>query len=339
MTDLLPWRRAAVRDPYWDTIRYVSGTLVLFGHLVDQLHDRDGLVWLYVATWPLRVPVLAIVAGYFSSAAPLTREAVRRLAWTLAVPYLVAGLLHSVQRWWMTGRWWFHVDTPAWVAWFLLSLLVWRLALPWLARLRWPVAYAVAAALAAGYAGGIGGWLALSRTLCFLPFFLVGWQLRRRGAAALRPGVAWSGRAAVALLLGVGVAGWYARQEVPYAWLRMEGAYGSAWGPLARAGVLLVGVAGALALLRLMPRRRVPVVSWLGAGGMYVYVLHPLVLRPLLEWGAVAWVRSWPEQAVVPVMACALSAALASPPVRRAARWVVAPRGGAAAREGAAARR
>ncbi|WP_052849506.1 acyltransferase family protein [Streptomyces avicenniae] len=333
MTALLP-RRAAVRAPYWDTIRYLSGTLVLFGHLVDTLHDREGLVWLYLATWPLRVPVFALVAGWFSSAAPLTRDAARQVALTLLLPYLIVGFLHSAQQWWLTGRWWFYVDSPAWGAWFLLALPVWRLALPWLARLRRPVVWAVAAALVAGYVPWIGGWLALSRTLCFLPFFLLGWKLRQGAyAAALRPGVVWSGRAAVAVLAGAGVLAWCVRRQVDYDWLGMAQAYDSAGGPAIRAAVLLAGVVGALALLRLMPRRRIPVVSWLGAGGMYVYVLHPLVLRPLLHEGGVAWARSWPEQASVVVLACVLSAGLASAPVRRVTWWIVRPaRAGAAAR-------
>ncbi len=327
-------RRAALRDPYWDTVRWVAGALVVFGHVVDGVADtQHGLLrWLYVATWPLRVPLLALLSGWFSSSAPLTRRSLRRLGLTLLVPYLAVGLLHSFQRLAMTGRWWWHVDMPAWGLWFLLSLLLWRTALPWIVRLRRPVSLSMALALGAGYVPLLADWLALSRTLCFLPFFLIGHRLRQgAGSDMLRPGVTWSRWTAVAVLTALGVAGWCTRDGVSFAWLRMQGPYEADYGlPTAydwsiRAAVLLIGTAGALALLRLMPRGRVPFLSFLGTGGMYLYVLHPLVLRPLLEWPGVGWINGWPTEVAALACALALAAALASPPVRRATHHLVQP--------------
>jgi fucose 4-O-acetylase-like acetyltransferase len=327
-----PEARVKSRDPHWDNMRFISGTLVLLTHLADTIDDREGLRWLYVGTWALRVPLFAIVAGYFSDAGPLRGREARRLAETVLVPYLVLGLLHSVQQWALDGYWWWYVTEPAWGTWFLLSLLFWRAALPWLARLRHPVTASVLVAMLAGYVGAFGGWLSLSRMLCFLPFFLLGWRIREGAFGAAWLGARWSRNAALAVLGSTLTLTWFARHDVRPQWLQMQAAYDDSYGLPAtwdwaiRGGVLLCGAVVALSFVRLAPRRRLPYISYLGSGGLYIYLLHPLVIRPPLQWFGVQWVSSWWEQAGLVVLAVVLSGALASPLVRRVTWPFIQPR-------------
>ncbi|WBB63581.1 hypothetical protein O7599_14100 [Streptomyces sp. WMMC500] len=299
--------------------------------MTDTITDRDGLRWLHIATWALRVPVFVMVAGYFSRADTLTVRETRRLIESILVPYLAIGFLHTLEQRYFYGDWTIKIVDPPWALWFLLSLLFWRMGLPYLAQLRYPLATSVVAALAAGYVNDFGGALSLSRTVCFLPFFILGWKLRQGlFADALR--TRWSRNAALAVLAVTAAAAWFVRHDVSFGWLRMSGPYDGGYGlPLMgdwaiRGGVLLCGVVGALSFIRLVPRRRLPLITYLGAGGMYIYVLHPLVLRPVLRWWGMDWVGPWHEQALVVALAVALSAALGSPPVRRLARPVVQPR-------------
>ncbi|MDT0342808.1 acyltransferase family protein [Streptomyces litchfieldiae] len=337
---LLTWRRrtdrrgataAKSRDPHWDNVRAISGTLVVFGHLTDTITDRDGLRWLQIATWALRVPVFVMVAGYFSRADALTPREARRLTESILVPYLAIGLLHSAEQYHFYDNWSFSIAQPHWAMWFLLSLLFWRAGLPYLAQLRYPLATSVAVALAAGYISEFGGYLSLSRTLCFLPFFLLGWRLRQ-GLLADALTARWSRHAAIAVLAVTFVTAWFIRHEVPFSWLRMSSAYDGTyelprlWDWTIRLGVLVLGTVIALAFIRLTPRGRVPLLTYLGTGGLYIYLLHPLVLRPLLRWFGVDWVGPWPEQLSLVLFTVALTIVLGSPPVRRLARPFVQPR-------------
>lgn len=331
-------RRAAVRDPYWENVRYVAATLVVFVHVTGTVSDRDGLLWLYIATWALRVPLFALVAGYFSTADALTPRRARRLIEAVLVPYLLVGLLHTLQlryfrgEWGLTdGAWTFFTVHSAWGLWFLLSLLFWRLGLPLLAQLRYPLAASVAIALVSGYVSDIGSAFSFARTLTYLPFFLLGWKLRQGLLAdALRAG--WARWAGLGTLAVVFAASWFGRGEVRMGWLLMKGAYieGNlvqaplAWVP--RAGVLLGGMLVILAFLPLVPRRRLPLVTSLGTAGLYIYLLHPLALRPLLERYGFDWVGPWYEQVALVLFAVVLAAALGSPPVRWLTRPVIEPR-------------
>ncbi len=67
---------------------------------------------------------------------------------------------------------------PSWTLWFLLALGIFRLVLPYLALLRWPLLWTVAISIGAGYLPNIDSTLSLSRTLGLLPFFALGWWLR-----------------------------------------------------------------------------------------------------------------------------------------------------------------
>jgi fucose 4-O-acetylase-like acetyltransferase len=320
------------RDPHWDNIRYFSGTLVVSVHMMAAVSERTGLHWLYLATWPMRVPVFVIVAGYFSRADSLNARETRRLVESVAVPYLLIGLLHTMQEtWWYGGDWKIHLVEPAWGAWFLLSLLFWRAGLPYLAQLRYPLTVSVIAALAVGYISDVGTAMSLSRTITFLPFFLLGWKIRQGlFNEALR--ARWSRHAALGVVAATFVVTWFIHEGPNFNELRMKAPYpgdtplNEPWAWTARGAALLFGMVVALSVIRLIPRRRLPVITYLGAGGLYIYLLHPLVLR---VWGhevGFDWLGHGPEQFLLFAFAVALSAALASPPLRWLTRPLVQPR-------------
>ncbi|WP_070016576.1 acyltransferase family protein [Streptomyces nanshensis] len=319
------------REPHWDNVRFLSGTLVLVGHVIEPLGHIDGLRWLYITSWAMRVPVFVVLAGYFSSAGPLGRRELRQLTEAVLAPYLLIGLLHTLQLRLLEGHWKFFTSKPAWGLWFLLSLFVWRLLLPYLAVLRRPLTTALAAALAVGYLDDFTHTFSASRTVAFLPFFLLGWKLRQ-GLADELLRTSWSRNAAVAVLGTAAVAGWFLRYDIDTSWLGMQTPYqdtvsfAPAWAWGLRGAVLVCGTLIALSFIRLVPKRRLPLVTYLGAGGLFIYLLHPLVLRVVFHFAGLRWVGPWPEQLAVLVFACVLAVVLASAPVRWLARPLVQPR-------------
>ena len=323
----------SVREPRWDNVRFVSGTLVVVGHTIEPLGHVDGLRWLYLTSWAMRVPVFVLLAGYFSSVGPLTVKELRRLSESVLLPYLAIGLLHTAQLRLMYDDWNLFVTEPAWGLWFLFALFVWRMLLPYVVVLRFPLLVSGTAAVAVGMMSSFGNAYSASRIVCFLPFFLLGWRLRQ-GLAEQLLEARWSRWAALAVLALTATVAWAVRDDVNLSWLAMRTPYaemdtpGPPWAPLVvRAVVLAGGAVVALAFVQLVPRRRLPVVSYLGAGGLYIYLLHPLMLRPLTAYGdLLGKVGPWHEQLALLAAVTVLSAALASPPVRKLARPLVQPR-------------
>lgn len=321
---------AQQRDPRWDNVRCLCATLVVINHLTDRLTDAALLDWMYFACWPMRVPAFCLIAGWFSHAGPLTVRDLRRVIESILLPYVVIGVIATLLIRLFEGHWQWHTWMPAWGTWFLLSLVFWRVLLPYLAQLRVPLVIAVIGALAAGYVDGLGRELSAARTLTFLPFFVLGWKLRQGFADRLLRGrvtliVAWSVIAGGLLITAM------VHDQLPRQWFSMAGPYPDrpppaqlAWS--IRLAVLLVGAVGALALIRVVPGRRIPIWTYLGAGGMYIYLLHPLLLRPFLKRIGVDWADSPPSQLLVVLIGIAIAALLGSPPIRRITRPIIQPR-------------
>ncbi|MQS06442.1 acyltransferase family protein [Streptomyces alkaliphilus] len=319
------------RDPWWDNVRYFSGTLVVLGHTIEPLRHQEGPLWLYLVSWALRLPVFVMVCGYFSTAGPLTAREIRRIVESIALPYIFFTILQSLQVLWLTGTWRMALGLPRWALWFLLSLIVWRVMLPYIAALRFPFTIAVIGALAVGYFNEFGSEFSTSRTVAFFPFFILGWKIRN-GLFSDFFGSSRTRLPSAALIGASAVVCWFVKDDIRLGWLTMAAPYGTqaevlgtpfAW--LFRAGLLLWGMILGISLINLVPRGRIPVITYLGAGGMYIYLLHPLVLRPLREFGYFDAVDTRGEQILTVLGAIVLAALLASPPLRRLARPVVQP--------------
>ena len=330
------------RVPLWDNARFVVIALVVVGHGVQrQTADSDAAYAIYLAIYSFHMPLMLLLAGWFSRA-QLDGERMRRIVGDLIVPYLVFQTIWSLVQWAVEGNRPFDYSAPKWTLWFLVALAIMRLLLPFLALLRpwvlWPLAVAVA--IAVGYWPGVDSTFALSRTLGMLPFFLLGWQLARTPLSAwwlaAEPRTTVPARVAATLVVagalaaglafadafrGMGLQRWFFLDD-PYRALDAPGW----WAGLVRLGLMAVTLVVCAAVMALVPRRE----TWFTAFGqatMYVYLLHSFVLYPLRESGVLRGAGSEPLWvAAVVVGALLLAVVLSTRPVQRLFRPLVQPR-------------
>ena len=322
------------RDPWLDNTRLVAAVLIVVMHVCGQAMARSGVMYeLWFASWPVRVSLFVLVAGFFSSAEPLRgRRAVGLLRNVLGV-YLATDLLASLLSWATGGSFNYTPASPPFALWFLLSLFWWRAMLPLLAHVRYLGVLSVIAALGIGFVTQIGASFSASRTIAYLPLFVLGWYLRRIDLCSLverawvRP-AAW---AVLAVTLGGGAL-WGGQISRRHYTMREsyagEGYLEQVPHVGVRAVLLLAGVAGALAMLAVVPRRRIPVLTYLGTGSMYIYVIHALIVGSsgFRETGWYHEVDTVPEMLALIVLAVLVAFALGSPPVRWLTRWLIQPR-------------
>ncbi|MFR9726068.1 acyltransferase family protein [Streptomyces sp. MS19] len=313
-------------------MRYIAATTVLVGHAITPLRDQFPYMhWLYNASWQLGVPAFALISGRFSPALPLTGRAAGRLVTGIAFPFVAFSLVTSVQRWALDGVWYFSLVEPAATLWFLLSLLFWKMALPYVVTLRYPLVLSVVLALAVGFADDIAYPFSAAQTIAFFPFFYLGHLLRERPefAAAVAAVPRWAAALVTTALAG-GV--WLLDDTLSPEWPAMRQPYSAEDFPYAlgvpiRAAVLLWGVIAVIALIRLVPRRHVPLMTSLGTAGMYLYVLHPLVLTYFHHIDFFARIDTDAEALAVLAVAIASTVVLGSRPVQALTRPLVQPRG------------
>jgi fucose 4-O-acetylase-like acetyltransferase len=255
------------------------------------------------------------------------------------VPYLVFNVIWFALRLAVEGDARLDPATPFWHLWFLVALAVWRLLLPAIATLRYPVLVSVAVSVAAGYVHGVGPAFDSGKTLGMLPFFVLGWALRERGVPHWVAARSWSSlpvrAGAAALLAGAGLVAYLQIEQVRglrlRKWAQMGDNYADLgtpewWAGSVRLAMLVLAVALAAAVLVLVPRDPSRLSDW-GQATMYVYLLHLFPVYLLRETtGFSAWFDSVPRFALLVVLAVALTTVLSTRPVRRLLRPVVEPR-------------
>ncbi len=105
----------------------------------------------------------------------------RRTFTDIVVPYIVMQTIWTVVQAVVEGGKEFNPTKPTWTLWFLLALGIFRLILPYLAILRWPLVWAVVLSIGVGYLDNVDSTFSLGRAISLLPFFLLGWQVKRWG--------------------------------------------------------------------------------------------------------------------------------------------------------------
>lgn len=333
-------RAGTRRVAFLDNSKFLAVTLVVIGHAIQRLTpDSDSAFTLYVVIYAFHIPVFALLSGYFSRSEPPGLRSMMRTVTDLLIPYLVMETAWSTLTFAIHGSFSFDPTRPFWTLWFLLSLVTFRVILPYLALLRWPLVISLFISVGSGYLSEIGHTFTLARTLGLLPFFVLGWKLSSTSLVgwwlSLGRRVWWVRAGALTVLMSVLVIVYTHSDGVrtldPTHWLFYDQSYAKMGADSVNAGgtrlaLLAAAIILGTAFLSLIPRRETFFTS-MGKATMYVYLLHTFVLYPLRESGILGTGSSsalW----LVPLIFCsvALSCFLASEPVQRLFRPVLSPR-------------
>lgn len=331
---------AKPRVPFWDNARFICVTLVVIGHGIQRLTaDSDPALSLYLFIFAFHMPAFAIISGYFSKSDPPNRAQMTKVITDILLPYLIMEAIWSVVKFVLYGSIDFNPTTASWTLWFLLALAIFRLVLPYLALLRWPLAWAVLFSVAVGYWANVDSTFSLARAFGILPFFVLGWKLKQWGVMerwlAMDRGSAWV-RVAAAVVLG----GWLViafvfvdqfRAINLTHWFFYDSSYADLdaaqwWAGFARLGFLVMATVLSAALFALIPRGDTWITGF-GQATMYVYLLHTFVLYPVRESGILGGENSSVLWLVGMVLgSILLSVLLSTKIVRRIFRPIIEPK-------------
>lgn len=331
---------AKKRVPLWDNARWIAITLVVVGHgILPLIAEDDAAYSVYLFIYSFHVAVFVTVSGYFAKSGPPNARALRQILTDIVFPYVIFQTIWTVVKWLLGSSVPLDYTLPSWTLWFLIALAIWRIVLPYLVLLRYPLLISIVISIGAGYTESIDSTLALSRSFGMLPFFVFGWKLRQWQITGrwleLRTAVVWRWRAgAIALFLAMlavmplAIDTWRElklRRFMLYDESYVAIGYEEPWSGLIRLVLLGLAMLLATAFLTLMPRGR----HWFTAFGsatMYIYLLHSFVLYPLRESGVLAGEQPfWVLPAMI-VFCIAVSVVLSLRPVRRVFRPLVQPR-------------
>jgi len=323
-----PAPAARTRDPWLDNVRLLAIILVVLGHALGPSRGSSALaLTLSNFVYMFHIPLFALTAGWTAQRLQASFAGLGKMTWQLLIPYAIFQSIAIAQA---------HLDglelpwqlvSATFALWFLMSLFLWRLLVPWFRGNVYGVIAAVVIALAIGFTPDVNDQFSLSRTLFFFPAFLVGATYGDQLAGWLRRNAA---RIAGAAMLAVALIYCALNAETmnrllqlgrdPYDVVGIPGIEGVA----ARLVTIGLGIALALGCAALVPRRRLPI-THLGAYTMYAYLLHVVIRRVLISLDLLPRAHDWVSTGAVLLGGVLLTLLLTSKPVRLLARPLVEP--------------
>ncbi|WP_258060219.1 acyltransferase family protein [Rathayibacter rathayi] len=340
-TAVAPQRRV----PLWDNARFLCVTLVVVGYGIQRLtaHSDTSLI-VYLTIYAFHMPAFAIISGYFSQGGAPSARVMRRVLTDILLPYLIMETIWTLVQFLVEGKQEFNPTTPSWTLWFLLALGIFRLVLPSLALLRWPLLISVVLAVGVSYYDNSDSTFSLARAIGILPFFVFGWRIRGFALGgrcvverwlAQPPARVLGTRIAAVLLFAVAAVVMTVNIEAFRAadlrfWFFYDRPYDALgetqwWAGLVRLTLMAAAVVLSLALFALVPRRRTPLTAW-GQSTMYVYLLHSFVLYPLRESGVLSHTESMLALVLMVLFCIGVSIALSLGWTRSVFHRLVQPR-------------
>ncbi len=156
------------RSAYWDNIKGFLMLLTVFAHFLWQVTAFPALDTIKTAIYFFHMPAFVFASGYFGkSERSQSFGAIVKLAFLYFIFNSIAGFSFGFES----------LLIPLYSFWYLIAMIVWRITAKYLARFKEIELILLAAALFAGFFSSIDNTLAISRIICFYPFYMAGYKL------------------------------------------------------------------------------------------------------------------------------------------------------------------
>lgn len=327
-------RRASKEKPgdiFLINTRFLLITTVFLGNIMEPLiRDHEVVKTMFLWIFTFHMPLFVFVTGYFARYS-LTGEHGKKVLQTIAMQYIIFQTLYSIMDVFV-----FQVPgiihsffMPYLLCWFLFSHICWRLLyiLFRFLKLKHPVWVSIGLAVLIGYGGFDGGFLSLSRTFVYLPFFIIGYHFDYEKFAAFLSGYRRVIAGAVSVVLFAAL--FVFAKDIDHKWLFGSMTYPQLgrvewYAGLYRMVIYVLEFVASVALLAWVPRFEFKMTDW-GRRTLYVFLLHGFVVRFVAVSGVYQWIDNPLEIAALLAFAVGATILLAQPVVKELTHPVIEP--------------
>ncbi len=266
------------RVAFFDNVKGLLIILVVVAHIMLPIHDENpGFSIVFDVIYLFHMPLFIFMSGLLAKGA--CRDG--KLKVDKVISFFLLALIYQVALILIKGSRLSTLETLRFSSapWYLVSMGWWYALTPLLARTRWPVALSVSALVSIGW-GFVdlsSGFLAISRTLSFLPWFVLGYYCPLKTVLRARR---WRGGWVVVALAAVIVIARVIDPDAyrPFFYLVYgDNPYrGGVREILDRITATAIAAILSYAALKLVPERRARITA-LGARTLPIYVYHRLI--------------------------------------------------------------
>lgn len=267
---------------FWDNFKGILIFLVVFVHILYETSGGELITPVLNIIYIFHMPAFVFTTGYLSkSSHSRSRESLFGLlslyfVFNFAMCFAAPGGVMSL------------LVTPVYSFWYLLAVIAWRASAQWLSGRPHIIPVSVAAALLCGFFGDVTNVLSISRIISFLPFFLAGYMLPAEKAESAMCAKPFRRVECALLLMVCGFLSYlFVSREVTLGSMMME-PFSGVFGLIDRGVIFVIAALVILAVMFLLPDRKIPLLSRFGQSSLAVFSLPPVerFVRALGKYGS-----------------------------------------------------
>ncbi len=273
-----------------DNIRFILIVLTVLGHLLllnRGIFNRMIIRIIYSFHMPAFIFIMGMLANF----------SLKKYLKGLIFPYILFQMTYI-----LFNRLLFFPDsvysetfslqffTPFWLLWYLFTAACYYLPVPVFSKLQtgyFPALFAVSFALSilVGYSESVGYFLSLSRTIIFLPFFILGFYFKKRTPDSASQNRAQNINRILPVLIAIPIVIFefiFIQKNVT---LKVfYGSYDYAAGNTGaglRISFMITAILWIILLFIVIPNKQIPFVTYVGSYTLPIYLLHGFIIMIL----------------------------------------------------------
>lgn len=272
------------REYQYDNMKFILILLVVFGHLLEYIRG-DISENIYRIIYTFHMPVFVFISGYFA------KFKKKKIIFQLLIPYLVLQTIYIFFDCKIISSSDIVIQyvTPYWLLWFILTLLYYYLLIPLIDTQNnfnklFFIFSSVFLSLFISFTKNIGYYASLHRFFTFLPYFIIGYYFKTSKLKEIidKKNI----RIIICILTSIIiiVSSLYVIFTKEYTKWVLYGSYNyeSAYYNFGMKSFLIfLGLAWIAFFIVFFPRKKIPIVSYLGSNTFYIFILHGFFVKYL----------------------------------------------------------
>ena len=266
------------RSTFWDNYKGILILLVVFGHFIYTYAlniPQSFAADLYTFIYCFHMPAFIFCSGYFS-------RSQRARSWDSLLQLLLYYLVFNTAMMIFANQYRsisFHFLEPYYSYWYILSLIAWRAAIGQMDRIKGLIPLSVVVTLLMGFSDTFTTDLSIRRTIAFFPFFAAGYLVNQEKLEAFlrnrKPKQMALWLLPIAAMAALSF--WAVVQFHVNSSTTLMGRYTNAATIGHRVLLLSISTAAILAMLLVVPSRKIPLLSQIGKNSLLIYLCHRFV--------------------------------------------------------------
>lgn len=276
----------------WDNLKCFLMISVVLGHFVNQYSDSYFMRSMSIFIYSYHMPLFIFVAGLLQK--KWTKE--HPFAWDKPIYYIILGYLLKILIYIVKIAFGqeavFQLFTDTGIPWYMFAMAAYMVITYGVRKWKYEIVLplSVVIALLAGYVNGIGSFLYISRILVFFPFYYGGYLLESDTILRFTHQKWVKIFSILVIAVGLFVSFFYIRNifsyirlftgRNAYAFVRVENC-----GWVNRLLCYGITVLMSVAIISLMPKRRIGLAEMVGKRTLQIYFWHRVILYIMMYSG------------------------------------------------------